>query len=180
MRGVKVYYFLIKYIEHIIFSRNNYIDIELPNLIFTNSSSSSSSSFCFFFFFINALGTTFPLSGFLSFVSFFFSPFFIYTQPSIESRRISHSENPFPFRFSRHAFLSMILPRSSSLSFHFFPPFLLTSGPVFHTDTCSTYIHTRARTHTYIHTHIHTYIHTYTETQTIDANHSHADTFILF
>ena len=49
----------------------------------------------------------------------------------------------------------MILPRSSSLSFHFFPPFLLTSGPVFHTDTCSTYTRTHARTHTYTHTYIH-------------------------
>lgn len=64
MRGVRFNYFLIKYIEHIIFSRNNYIDIELPNLIFTEllHHHHRRRHHHLFFFFYYALGTTFPLS----------------------------------------------------------------------------------------------------------------------
>lgn len=120
MRGVMFNYFLIKYIEHIIFSRNNYIDIELPNLIFTEfffSPLSSSSSclpllFLLPLFFLYALGTTFPpsLSSSLSF-SLSFSPSFVcilfhYHLHTKESRHLSFRES-----------------LSSFSQWYFYPPF---------------------------------------------------------
>lgn len=136
-------YFLIKYIEHIIFSRNNYIDIELPNLIFTEFffSPLSSSSSClpllfllplFFFFTLLALlflhrSLLLSLSLSLSLHHSFASCFIIiYT---LRNHAIYRSENPSllslndisillffvkTFIFFSNSFSLSLLPRSVS------------------------------------------------------------------
>lgn len=136
-------YFLIKYIEHIIFSRNNYIDIELPNLIFTEFffSPLSSSSSCLpllfllpLFFFFTLLALLFLHRSLLLSFSLSFSPSFVcilfhYHLHTKESRHLSFRESlsSFPqwyfyppfFRKDFHIlfqfFLSLfLLPRSVS------------------------------------------------------------------
>lgn len=146
-------YFLIKYIEHIIFSRNNYIDIELPNLIFTefffftiiiivflSSSSFSSSSF----FFLYALGTTFPpsLSSSLSF-SLSFSPSFVcilfhYHLHTKESRHLSFRESL--SSFSQWYFYPPFFRKDFHILFQFFLSLSLLPRSVSH-GSLSLFLH---------------------------------------
>lgn len=171
-------YFLIKYIEHIIFSRNNYIDIELPNLIFTEFFFFHHYHhrllvflffFFFLFFFLYALGTTFPpslssslffslsLSLHHSFASCFI---IIYT---LRNHAIYRSENPSLLSLNDISILLFFVKTfiffSNSFSLSF------SSRDPFHTDlSLYSYIHARYYTHTHA----------------ITTHHSRANTFILF
>lgn len=171
-------YFLIKYIEHIIFSRNNYIDIELPNLIFTEFfffSPLSSSSSClpllfllplFFFFTLLALlflhrSLLLSLSLSLSLHHSFASCFIIiYT---LRNHAIYRSENPSLLSLNDISILLFFVKTfiffSNSFSLSF------SSRDPFHTDlSLYSYIHARYYTHTHA----------------ITTHHSRANTFILF
>lgn len=115
-------YFLIKYIEHIIFSRNNYIDIELPNLIFTeffffHHYHHRLLVFLFFFFFLfffslrswhyfSSIALFFSLFLSLSFSPSFVCILFHYHLHTKESRHLSFRES-----------------LSSFPQWYFYPPF---------------------------------------------------------
>ena len=169
MRGVMFNYFLIKYIEHIIFSRNNYIDIELPNLIFTEfffftiiiivflSSSSFSSSSFFFFTLLALLFLHRSLSLHHSFASCFI---IIYT---LRNHAIYRSENP-----------SLLSLNDISLLLFFVKTFIFFSNSFSLSFSSRDPFHTDLSLYSYIHARY------YTHTHAITTHHSRANTFILF